>query len=309
MTEKPLVSVIINCYNGEKYLRQAIDSVIAQTYENWEVVFWDNQSTDSTREIVESYNCSKIHYYYAPTHTALGEARNMAVEKANGEYINFLDADDVWSSNKLDEQVNQIVPGDVELVYTPFALLLEGDVDEGMIKVFYELYVLQNKKVADYKTLLKHNFMVFSSVLLKKNLYKEVGGINNSFRQYEDYELLLKCALETRFSIANKACTKYRIHNTNGSSENSRIIGYNEFNMILNSLPESGERNKAMGFNEARLKWSSYKCGVMSKGEFVHYLVRGGLYRVLPVMLGRIKRAWMYKLNRRAINRMFRREV
>ncbi len=79
--------------------------------------------------------------------------------------------------------------------------------------------------------------------------------------------------------------------------------------MILNSLPESGERNKAMGFNEARLKWSSYKCGVMSKGEFVHYLVRGGLYRVLPVMLGRIKRAWMYKLNRRAINRMFRREV
>ena len=129
MTEKPLVSIIINCYNGETFLREAIDSVIAQTYENWELVFWDNQSTDSTREIVESYNNPKIKYFYAPDHTPLGEARNLAVEKANGEYINFLDADDVWSPNKLEEQVKLLVPGEVELVYTPFKLLLEGDVD------------------------------------------------------------------------------------------------------------------------------------------------------------------------------------
>ena len=96
MTEKPLVSVIINCYNGEKYLREAIDSVMAQTYENWELVFWDNQSTDSTREIVECYNSPKIRYFYAPEHTPLGEARNKALERVEGELVAFLDCDDIW---------------------------------------------------------------------------------------------------------------------------------------------------------------------------------------------------------------------
>ena len=61
--KNPLVSVIINCYNGEKYLREAIDSVIAQTYSNWEIIFWDNQSTDSSAEIVKSYNDDRIKYY------------------------------------------------------------------------------------------------------------------------------------------------------------------------------------------------------------------------------------------------------
>jgi glycosyltransferase involved in cell wall biosynthesis len=56
----PLVSIIINCYNGEKYLRETIDSVIAQTYTNWEIIFWDNQSTDDTANIVKGYNNSKV---------------------------------------------------------------------------------------------------------------------------------------------------------------------------------------------------------------------------------------------------------
>ena len=60
MTEQPLVSVIMNCFNGEKYLREAIDSVLAQTYQNWELIFWDNQSTDSSAEIVKSYDDPRI---------------------------------------------------------------------------------------------------------------------------------------------------------------------------------------------------------------------------------------------------------
>ena len=84
---QPLVSVIINCFNGEAYLRETIDSVIAQTYTNWEIVFWDNQSIDSTSDIVKSYDDDRIHYYYAPIHTTLGKARNLAVKQARGESI------------------------------------------------------------------------------------------------------------------------------------------------------------------------------------------------------------------------------
>ena len=111
MEGNPLVSVIINCFNGEEFLREAIDSVLAQTYTHWEIIFWDNQSTDATAEIVKSYTDSRIRYYYAPNHTPLGEARNLAVEKTKGEYINFLDADDIWMPNKLEEQIKLIEPG------------------------------------------------------------------------------------------------------------------------------------------------------------------------------------------------------
>ena len=82
--KQPLVSVIMNCYDGEKYLTEAIDSVLAQTYQNWEIVFWDNQSTDRSAEIIKSYTDPRVKYFYAPKHTWLYEERNYAIEKASG---------------------------------------------------------------------------------------------------------------------------------------------------------------------------------------------------------------------------------
>ena len=93
---EPLVSILMNCFNGEKYLKQAIDSVLAQTYRNWEIIFWDNQSTDGSAEIFTSYRDSRLKYFYAPEHTRLYEARNCALEKAEGELIAFLDL--VWQN-------------------------------------------------------------------------------------------------------------------------------------------------------------------------------------------------------------------
>ena len=73
---------MINCFNGEKYLRKSLESVIAQTYKNWEVIFWDNQSTDKSAEIFKSFNDLRFNYYYAHSHTLLYEARNLAIKKA-----------------------------------------------------------------------------------------------------------------------------------------------------------------------------------------------------------------------------------
>lgn len=101
MTEKPLVSVIINCYNSEKYLRETIDSLIAQTYDNWEAIFWDNCSTDKTAEIIASYNEPRFRYFLAEKNTPLGEARNRAMERINGVYFCFLDSDDSWTKDFL----------------------------------------------------------------------------------------------------------------------------------------------------------------------------------------------------------------
>src|SRR3972149_5927289 len=89
----PLVSVIMNCYNGARYLREALASVLVQTFTDWEIVFWDNQSADESAAIFKSYSDRRFRYFLAPEHTVLGRARNLAVEQARGEWIAFLDCD------------------------------------------------------------------------------------------------------------------------------------------------------------------------------------------------------------------------
>ena len=78
MNSQPLISIIMNCFNGEKYLKEAIDSIINQTYNNWEIIFWDNLSTDNSATIVSQYNETRIRYYQSEKHTLLGEARDHA---------------------------------------------------------------------------------------------------------------------------------------------------------------------------------------------------------------------------------------
>lgn len=113
----PLVSVIMNGYNCEKYLKQAIDSVFSQTYQNWELIFWDNASTDSTQSITSSYG-PRLRYFHSETNTPLGAARNMALEQARGEFIAFLDTDDYWLPEKLATQVGILQRrGEVDFIY------------------------------------------------------------------------------------------------------------------------------------------------------------------------------------------------
>lgn len=118
---EPLVSILMNCYNGEKYLREAIESVLAQTYHNWELIFWDNQSTDRSAEIFRSYFDKRLKYFFAPNHTLLYEARNCTVEKCSGSYIAFLDVDDYWEESKLEKQMGVFkTDPNVAMVYSNF---------------------------------------------------------------------------------------------------------------------------------------------------------------------------------------------
>ena len=104
MKNAPLVSIIMNCYNGEQFLQEAINSVYGQSYANWEIIFWDNASTDNSSSIAKSYD-ERIRYHLASKTTSLGEARNFALNKASGIYVAFLDCDDIYLTDKLEQQV------------------------------------------------------------------------------------------------------------------------------------------------------------------------------------------------------------
>ena len=103
-----LVSVIMNCCNGEKYLREAIDSVYAQTYQNWEIIFWDNNSTDNSALIAQSYD-ERLKYFLAKERTPLGKARVLAANEGKGEYLSFLDCDDLWETHKTEKQIKLLL--------------------------------------------------------------------------------------------------------------------------------------------------------------------------------------------------------
>ena len=120
MKNKILISIIVNCFNGERFLAEALESVINQSYQNWELIFWDNQSIDNSSEILKSYKHPKFNYFYSSSHTNLGKARELALKKTNGDWIGFLDCDDIWLPEKLQNQVAAInsFEGNLGLIYS-----------------------------------------------------------------------------------------------------------------------------------------------------------------------------------------------
>ena len=118
MNNSKLVSVVVNCYNGEKYLNQCIGSILNQTYKNIELIFWDNQSTDQSKNIIQSYHDKRIKYFYAKKHTTLYEARNLALQNCSGEFVCFLDVDDWYEPSKIEDQIIFFSDNDVGVVYS-----------------------------------------------------------------------------------------------------------------------------------------------------------------------------------------------
>src|SRR6267154_1788328 len=99
------VSIIMNIRNGAANLREALDSVMAQTFADWELIVWDDRSSDDSAKVVAEYGDHRIHYFLSPEETPLGRARELAIRQAKGEWLAFLDQDDVWLPNKLQQQM------------------------------------------------------------------------------------------------------------------------------------------------------------------------------------------------------------
>lgn len=125
--DNPLVSVMMNCRNGKTYLREALDSLYAQSYKNWEIVFWDNASSDGSADIAKSYG-SKLRYFKSDQYLTLGRARNMALAEVRGRYLTFLDSDDKSLPDKLEKQVGVLENRrDIDFVYGNYFRLIMPD--------------------------------------------------------------------------------------------------------------------------------------------------------------------------------------
>ena len=117
---KSLVSIIVNCHNGEKFLEQCLSSIKNQSYKNWELIFWDNKSSDNSSKIFKKFKDKRFKYFFSKKKTVLYEARNLAIKKAKGEFLAFLDVDDFWDHRKLSLQIPKFKNKKIGLVYCNF---------------------------------------------------------------------------------------------------------------------------------------------------------------------------------------------
>ena len=193
MNDEPKVSIIIPTYNQSQYLEEAIESALNQTYKNIEIIIVDDGSTDNTPEVIKSFDNKII--YIQQKNKGASSARNTGIKKANGEYIAFLDADDMWLKNKLENQIKFIQNNpEIGLLGTGCYQMID------MSKMIHKKIFPAKNEILQ-KDLIKYNPFIQSSVMIKKDVFNSIGLYDEKFKESEDYDLWLRIA--QKYKVAN----------------------------------------------------------------------------------------------------------
>ncbi len=273
MNNRSLVSVIINCYNGDTYLKQAIDSVIAQTYQNWEIIFWDNRSNDNSKNIIKLYKDHRIKYFLAPKHTSLYKARNCAIEKSLGEFIAFLDVDDWWIPTKLEQQIPFFENKEVGLVYSNFVRRNESTGRDSIAhkKKLPNGYILED---------VIGNYMIgLLTIIVRKKAYEQLQlKFNPQYNIIGDFDFCVRLAAKWKFMCVQSPTAYYRLHecNLHINEEERHIyelqnwIHYYSGDLIFSKNPgfQKLEINVNKMYSIVKAKNGDYKS--VLKGFFLH---------------------------------------
>jgi glycosyltransferase involved in cell wall biosynthesis len=201
-----LISCIIPTFNRASKVTEAIKSVLTQTYQQVEVLVIDDQSADNTKEAVGKIADAdyRVKYYYNPVKGG-NHARNFGINKASGDYIAFLDDDDVWEPEKLEKQLQCFAKSlsRTGVVYCTF----ERKSQNGKTRRHPSRW--SREKEGDMlKYLLRRNFITTSSLLVKSEVFKICGGFSPEFKSFQDWELLIRMAEKYRFGFVREILVK-----------------------------------------------------------------------------------------------------
>ena len=210
---KPLVSIIMNCHNGGKFLEQSVNSIISQTYKNWELIFLDNDSKDDSKKIITKFPDKRIKYFKSKKFNRLYKSRNLAIQNAKGDFISFLDTDDLWQKDKLEKQINFFSKNkDYEIVYSNYNIY-----DESKKKRFIKFKkVLPSGMV--FKQLLRNYTVGIVTICLRSNLFKD-NSFNDNFDIIGDFDLFLKFSENKKIGYMHDILAEYRLHKSNLSKK------------------------------------------------------------------------------------------
>jgi len=230
MLHQPLISVIIPVFNGEQFIAEAIDSVLQQGYDPLEIIVIDDGSTDNTAEVVKGFS-GNIFYHYQ-INAGIATARNKGLELAGGEWIGFIDADDVWLDNKLNLQAGILSQNpDIEMVIgflLPLPFENRNDVTEKQIKTGKIALALQ-----------------LGSTLIRKSVFDQIGGFDTELKLAEDSDWFFR-VMEAgiKVYVMNETVQLYRQHEHNITKDKTNCNSF-----MLKAFKKSLDRRRIAGIS------------------------------------------------------------
>lgn len=237
MNDIGLISIIMAAYNAEKTIEKAINSVLAQSYQNWELIVINDCSKDKTVSIVESIADPRVRLIHNPVNSGVSVTRHRGVEEAKGEWLAILDSDDAWEPEKLEKQVQRQIEKNADLLFTASSFMnADGEPID---------WVLHAPEQIDYRTLLKQNLVSNSSVLVRKALYQahELQGDG----MHEDFACWLR--------ILKTGVKAYGV--------DEPLLIYR-----ISATSKSGNKLKA-----AKMNWNTYRAVGLNVFEAGYYMV------------------------------------
>lgn len=239
------VSIIICSYNREKLIGRAVESILLQSFTDFEIIVIDDASTDNTEQVVRSLMQKdlRIKYYKNKTNLGISKSRNYGVKLSNGEYIAMLDSDDYWIDNfKLQKQI-EILDNDKNIGLIGSAIRCE-DENEKFIK--NDIFNREDTKIR--KVILSKNQFAQSSVLFRKDIFQETGGYDENLEVCEDYDLWLKIGKVSKYANIQDVSTAYMIH-SGGISKSKKLLITTTTNQIIDKY-----KNDFPGYTLAKIK-------------------------------------------------------
>ncbi len=288
----PKVSVITPAYNSSQYISKAIESVLNQTFPDLEMIIVDDGSLDRTRAVVEGYvkkHPEKIKYIYQSNQGA-GAARNHGLRNAKGEYIAYLDADDIWAHEKLQKQVDYLDEHpEISLTFTNAHVVKNGQITRTYTReedkrqlnndLFYNLFF--------------RNFICFSSVVFRRPVIDQVGFFDESLWNTQDFEWLVRVVRRYQVAYIEECLVTYLVHETN-VSKRLDIRHQNGIAILEKNLAQYPDMYEKMG---KRLKthipqrYFEFGYALFERGEFqrarqqfLHTIVYNPFYSVKPYL-------------------------
>ena len=211
-----MVSIIMPTYNSEQTVVESIQSVLSQTYKNWELIIVDDRSTDNTWQVIQTYaeKYDNIRVYQNKENLGAGASRNLAIEKAKGRFIAFLDSDDLWTENKLSEQISFMIENNYPLTYTHYTRFNSDE----------ELNVVTAPEYTTYKKLMYSNVIgCLTAIYDTKSLGKRYMPL---IRKRQDMGLWLDILKDTpKAYCLPKSLAKYRM-DTGMTSNKLSVLSY-----------------------------------------------------------------------------------
>ena len=222
----PIISIVIPTYNHAKFIRKALESVINQTYKNWEAIIIDNNSTDDTNKIINQYDDPRIKYLKINNNGVIAKSRNLGIKEAKGEWIAFLDSDDWWTKDKLEICFNKI-DKNVDFIHHASEYVFKT-------KSFFKKKIIKGRELKKpilndllIGSITQGSQIINSSVIVRKNILLKIGCLNENkiLVGADDYDTWLRIAQITdQFLFINKKLSYYLFHSENTQKKRDMSI-------------------------------------------------------------------------------------